>query len=187
MKIVFRLIVLIIVLFGIVGLAKNQVAWAANSSEQLNQSASPQIAESISQGKDDYCDKPRNKRKHECKDRDRDKHDCRRHPGKCGSVKPPSTQVLIPVTGEYSVGGFCTLSVGLIDPHVLLQASLQDPLPRDLPKEVHNVQQGCLVTYYRSGKLLQTLTPELGGTTICFAAVPDQETEVYFLTSMNIN
>jgi hypothetical protein len=97
-----------------------------------------------------------------------------------GTVKPPPGTVLIPVTGDYSVGGFCVLSVGLDDPAIQLDARLITPLPAGLPDTVQRVRQGCLLTYFRSGERISVLPPEDGSTTICFAAPPPKQATVYF-------
>jgi hypothetical protein len=97
-----------------------------------------------------------------------------------GTVKPPPGTVLIPVTGDYSVGGFCVLSVGLDDPAITLDARLITPLPAGLPDTVQRVRQGCLLTYFHSGERIPALSPEGGSTTICFAAPPPKQATVYF-------
>jgi hypothetical protein len=97
-----------------------------------------------------------------------------------GTVKPPPGTVLIPVTGDYSVGGFCVLSVDLTDPAVTLDARLITPLPAGLPNTVQRVRQGCLLTYFRSGERISVLPPEDGSTSICFAAPPPKQATVYF-------
>lgn len=97
-----------------------------------------------------------------------------------GTVKPPPGTVLIPVTGQYSVGGFCALNVALDDPAIRLDARRITPLPPGLPDDVQNVRQGCLLTYYRSGERILALPPGSGSTRICFAALPPKEMAVYF-------
>lgn len=98
-----------------------------------------------------------------------------------GTVKPPHGSIIIPVTGEYSVGGFCALSVELQATDIQLDALLIQPLPAELPQGVHKVRQGCLLTYSRSGEQLAALPAEAGSTTICFAAIsPNQQMTVYF-------
>jgi hypothetical protein len=179
MKMTFRIILLIAVLFSIIGLAKHQLAWAANLSEKSSQATSPGIEKSVWPDKGDYCDQPRNKHKNECKDK-RAKDYCKKHRKECASVKPPPQQILIPVTGEYSVGGFCTLSVTLNDLVIKLDAHIKTPLPADLPDKVHKVRQGCLLTYYSSNQRIDELSTNSGSTTICFAATPGKRMTLYF-------
>jgi len=178
MKRVFRIIIMIAVLFGIVGLARNQVAWAANSSEKTNQSSALQIGKSLAPGQDDDCDKAENKDRDRCKDKDKDK--CKKHPEKCGSVKPPAQHIVIQKTGDYSVGGFCTLSVTLNDPAVNLDAHIETPLPGELPDKVQRVRQACHLTYSSSNQRIDALPVNSGNTTICFAVIPGKPMTLYF-------
>jgi hypothetical protein len=97
-----------------------------------------------------------------------------------GTVKPPPGNIIIRETGEYSVGGFCVLSVVLEDPAILLDARRITPLPAGLPDTVQKVRQGCLLTYFRSGERILALPPESGSATICFAALPKKQMAVYF-------
>lgn len=179
MKMTFRIILLIVVLFSIVGLAKNQLAWAANSSEKSTQFVSQKSEESVWPGEGDYCDRLPNKYKVECKDKN-DKDRCKQHGNECASVKPPPQQILVPVTGEYSVGGFCVLSVALNDPAIRLAARIKTPLPADLPPKVYQVRQGCLLTYYSSNQRIDELPTNSGGTIICFAATPGKKMILHF-------
>jgi hypothetical protein len=154
---------LVALVLGIVFVAQGQVARA-------NQSSDPRISardgekQSGLPNRTDNCDKDKNKDKDKCK----------------GTVKPPPKEILIPVTGEYSVGGFCTLSAVLNDPKINLEAGIITPLPRDLPDKVHKVRQGCLLTYTTSNQRLDELAPASGNTTICFAATPQQQMTIYF-------
>jgi hypothetical protein len=127
---------------------------------------SPQGGESSPDllAKKDECKDPKNKNKKKCR----------------GTVKPPPKDIIIPVTGQYAVGGYCTLIVELTDPEVKLNATLMAPLPGKLPEEVHQPGQGCLLTYFRSGETLSLLSPRAGDVRICFAATLGQPTEVYF-------
>jgi hypothetical protein len=182
MKRILRIIILIVVLFGILGLARNQIAWAAHSPENAGGTAVQTIGGSVSPEKGDNCDEPWNKNKDRCKDKDKDKDKdkCKKHREDCGSVKPPPHEVVIPVTGEYSVGGFCTISLTLNDPNINLNASIKSPLPRELPDKVQKVRQGCLLTYYSSNHRLDELPSASGNATICFAASPNKQMTVYF-------
>lgn len=179
MKRILRVIIMIVVVLGILGLAKNQLAWAATSSQETYQSALRQVEKSISLRRDD-CDKDKNSDKCKDKDKDKDKDKCKKHKEDCGSIKPPHQQILITVTGEYSVGGFCTLSVTLNNPGIKLDASLKSPLPRDLPDKVHKIRQGCLLTYYDGDQRINELSSVAGTTTICFAAIPKERMVIYY-------
>jgi hypothetical protein len=157
-----RLTIMIAVVLGIVFVAQNQVAWA-------NQAPGPSLS-----ARQDREQSVLPAAKDDCKDKNKNKDKCQ------GTVKTPPHQILIPVTGDYSVGGFCTLNVAFNDPAITLDATLQTPLPRDLPDKVHKVSQGCLLTYYSSSQRLDELSASAGSATICFAAIPQQQTVVYF-------
>lgn len=157
-----RLTIMIILVLGIVFVAQNQVAWANQSADpslSIEEAHEPSV---LPAAKDD------------CKDKNKNKDKCD------GTVKPPPKSLFIPVTGEYSVGGFCTLSIVFNDPVITLDATIKTPLPRDLPDQVHKVRQGCLLTYYSSNQRLDELPSNSGSATICFAAIPQQQTVVYF-------
>lgn len=174
MKTILRVIVLFGMLVGIVVLARNQVAWAANFSGVNEQDVLRENQHSALDQNHDDCDKPENKDKPRCKDKDK----CKKKP--CGTVKPPPKKILIPVTGEYSVGGLCTLSVSIIDPNVVLDASVKSLAPSQLPEDLQNVRDACLLQYSRVNGSIDELTPDLGTTTICFAGVPGEDVTVYF-------
>jgi hypothetical protein len=163
-----------------VGLAQNRVAWAADTSDVTDLSASQQAAEVVSQDKDDYCDKDANKNKERCKDKDKDRDKCKKNKKNCGTVKPPPTKVIIPVTGVYSVGGLCTISVEFNAPLFLLDASLRTPLPGELPENLQKVSQGCLLTYYSGSERIDALPSDAGTAIVCFAAPPKRNMTLYF-------
>ena len=153
---------MISLVLGIILVAQGKVAWANPATGPIL-SARNNPERSILPAKDD-CPKGNNKNKDKCK----------------GTVKPPPKEILIPVTGEYSVGGFCTLSPILNDPKINLTASIVTPLPRELPDKVHKVRQGCLLTYYNGSERIDVLAPASGTNTICFAATPQKQMTIYF-------
>ena len=126
-----RLMIMIILVLGIIFVAKSQIAGA-------NPSAGPSLSSAHDQAQAVNADK---------------NDDCKNNKDKCkGSVKPPPRSIHISGTGNYSVGGFCTLSVVFNDPVISLDAAIQAPLPRELPDTVHRIRQGCLLIYYASGQ-----------------------------------
>jgi hypothetical protein len=172
---ILRVFIFVIILGGMIGMAQSQIVGAASPSKQAD--ASPvQISQRLSPQNDRDCDRHRGK----CRDRDKDKDKCKKHNKHCGTVKPPPWKTQIPVTGEYSVGGLCTLSVVLNDSKTTLNAELKDPLPHDLPRELQRVQQGCLLTFYSSQKRIPRLSSAAGSATICFAATPKKMMTLYF-------
>ena len=157
----FRLIIIVSLLLGIVLVAQKQVAWA-NGSPGPRLSAG-EAGQSVVAAK-----------KEDCKDKNKNKDKCQ------GTVKPPPKDIIIPVTGDYSVGGFCTLSITFNDPIYTMDAGIQTPLPRELPDKVHKVEQGCLLTYYSSKQRISELSSSAGSATICFAAMPNKQMVAYF-------
>lgn len=177
----FRLFIAILMILGLVVLAKSNIAWAAKSSGQSDQSAPQSIGQSDQSDKDD-CDKNPNREK--CKDK---KKKCNPKKENCGSVKPPPKNLIIPVTGEYSIGGFCTLRVEFYGEDHRLNGSIITPLPRPLPEDVHKVELGCLLTYYKSDERIDEMLPEAGKTTICFASSPQKDMQIYFYDYYSID
>ena len=153
-----------ILFFSIFLLARNQVA-------EANQLPSPGLAarnedrSSLTAAPKDDCEKDK---------KGKDKDQCK------GTVKPPPRDILIPVTGAYSIGGFCTLDIALNDPAVTVDGTILTPLPGELPDKVHKVRQGCLLTYHYADQFLDTLPPEAGSALICFAATPKKQMTIYF-------
>ncbi len=101
---------------------------------------------------------------------------------KPGSVKPPPGELVITQSGTYSIGGFCNYTVEFIATDISVRVSLERPLPRPLPDKVHAVRQGCRVTYYQrpAGTRIDEFTPQMGTSRICFAAIPNENTKIYF-------
>ena len=160
-----RVLIAISLVMGIVLLAHDRVAWANYSPDQSLSAENHEMQSVAPAPGDKDCEKDKGKDKDKCK----------------GTVKPPHPRdLIIPVTGDYSVGGFCTLTIELKDPEITLDASIETPLPGELPDDVQKIRQGCLLTYYRSNQRLNELPPDLGNTTICFAGIPSKQMLVYF-------
>jgi hypothetical protein len=155
---------LILFLFGSLFLFSQQVGRANPSIAEPRLSGGSQPKSSVLDAKDDKCKDKNGKEKKNCP----------------GTVKPPPGKLIIPVTGDYSVGGYCTLTVVLTEPAVNLDANLIEPLPAVLPETVFQTRQGCLLTYHRSSETLLELAPASGSVTICFAATPGKQMIVYF-------
>ena len=162
-----RIILLLALLAGIAVLARNQVAWATPSAEASLSAYQDDVqADVLPKKGDDPCILPNGKLRHRCK----------------GTVKPPPQNVIIPVTGQYSIGGFCTLDVELSDADIPLNAVILAPLPRDLPDGVHKVGQGCLLTYsyISTNTRINTLSSTSGNATICFSAIAGKQMTLYY-------
>ena len=102
-----------------------------------------------------------------------------------GTVRPPPASAFIPVTGAYAVGGVCTMIVeyyvsGLsTEIHVEenLETSYNVPFPDN---EGLLYLPGCHVFHYKSGDLVNDVTVDEGKWMICFAAIPNKVTTIYF-------
>lgn len=160
-----RLLLVLALLTGIAISAGEKTA-GADRLPGLSLSAVDRQGRAFPDRKDDDCIKGRGKDKDKCKEK--------------GTVKPPAREIVITRSGKYSVAGFCMLSIELIDPNITLHARITTPLPGVLPKGVHRIRQGCLLTYYSSNRRIDALSPSSGNTTICFAATPKKEMTIYF-------
>lgn len=102
-----------------------------------------------------------------------------------GTVRPPSPSVLIPQTGEFAIGGVCTFIVeyyvsGLsnevyVEENVEVSANVHFP-----DNEGLLYLPGCHVLHYKRGSLVDDVTTDEGRWKICFAAIPDKQTTIYF-------
>jgi hypothetical protein len=63
---------------------------------------------------------------------------------------------------------------------ISVHISRETPLPVRLPDGVHRVRQGCRVMYYQNGQPLDEFTDPMGTSKVCFAAIPGHETKIYF-------
>ena len=102
-----------------------------------------------------------------------------------GTVRPPSSDLTITQSGSYAVGGVCSIIVeyyisGLSDVvHVEknIDISYNVPFPDN---EGLLYLPGCHVYHYKTGKLVDEVTTREGQWIICFAAIPDRETRIFF-------
>jgi hypothetical protein len=156
MKQKFSFAIAVLLVLSILLLGHSRVAWADKPSDQGLSARNNEI-QSVAVDRDDDDD-----------DDDR------------GTVKPPPKKIIITKSGSYSVGGFCTITIKIYAQNIKAEVSIKRPLPRRLPDNVHRVYQGCLVTYFRDDKRIQSLTPNLGTTKICFAAMPKKQIKIYF-------
>ena len=105
---------------------------------------------------------------------------------KAGTVMvSASSSVLITEPGTYGAGGICELKVDYFIPNLAnelhveddVEISAQVPFPDDagllyLP--------GCHVFHYKTSKLVDEVTSDEGLWEICFAAIPNKQTTIYF-------
>jgi hypothetical protein len=162
-----RTCIAIIMLLSVILLARNNVAWAATSASQDDQSSMTEAELSAALDRDKDCDKDRNKDKDKCKCKDKDN---------CGSVRPPVDSLKICEPGLYSVGGVATLDV----------KKLQD---RDQKPDCFyaHVEDGEDVGGIgkKDGRVLsdQIVLTSVGQGSIiriCFAAPPSKKVTIYF-------
>ena len=146
-----RLTVALMLFIGILALALNRAAWAGPSSDKS--AASAPLAGNPAPAAAE---------------------------AQKGTVKPPPSTVIITESGTYSVGGFCTVIIEFKVEDLKAVVYVERPLPRPLPDGVHKVAQGCRVTYYKSDVFMEQMTAEQGTATICFAAIPQKQTSLYF-------
>ena len=152
----FRIFIAIIVVLGLVLVARNKAAWAASVGAQADQSVQAQDEQSVTLDKDDDCKKDKNKNKNKCD----------------GTVKPPDDDIDVCKRGNYSVGGTATLDVKKLKDRDCLRAHtrLPDPVVDQIPSGA-----GTIV----SDALLLELPASGGKVKICFAVPPGKQVKIY--------
>lgn len=147
-----RVAIAVVVLLGVVMLARNQVAWAGNQPVQGQAVArQEQVAPAVADAKP-------------------------------GSVKPPPVVVPpITKPGNYSVGGVCTVIVDQIVSTVTLHVNLLPfDSVHNRPVETKRYLAGvCQVKFVMSGKGVTDVTPQDATVKICFAAIPNTTDNLY--------
>ncbi len=148
----FRLIIVVILLLGILILARNHIAWAGNSNTQ-NRKVAPQ---GLDQSGLEVNTEP-------------------------GSVKPPPVVLpVVPRKGGTSIGGICTVYVDALANDISLSAELLgfdslDERPQDNARYLAGV---CSLTYHKASQSIADLAPADGNVRICFAALPKLEGKI---------
>ncbi|MCE9644915.1 MAG: hypothetical protein K8S20_02865 [Chloroflexi bacterium] len=102
-----------------------------------------------------------------------------------GTVRPPSADLTVTESGAYAVGGVCTMIVDYKVPNLAtgihvegnVEISANVPYPDN---EGLLYLPGCHVFHYKESKLVTDVTPDEGDWKICFAAIPNKETTIYF-------
>ncbi|HEY9151400.1 MAG TPA: hypothetical protein VIN60_00835 [Anaerolineales bacterium] len=99
-----------------------------------------------------------------------------------GTVLPPPV-VVPPIsgTGNYSVGGVCTVLVQQLESDITLHAILLpfNTLQGKPTKTTSYLAGVCDLRYQLSGKPLPSLTSTQGNVQICFAQVPNTTAQIY--------
>ena len=157
----FRIFIAIIVVLGLVLVARNKAAWASNPGAGADQTSLEQTDSSLSAGKDKDCkkDKDKNKNKNKCDDDD-------------GTVKTPKDDIDVCERGNFSVGGAATLDVKKLKDRDCLTAHTQlpDPVVNQIPNSAGTIL---------SDVLLLELPASGGKVKICFAVPPGRQVKIY--------
>ncbi len=108
-------------------------------------------------------------------------------PSAGGTVKPPPASSEITKSGTYTAGGICTMIVDYYVPNLSNEIHVEDqietsanvPFPDD---EGLLYLPGCHVYHYRQSTLRTDVNVGIseGSWTICFAAIPNKITTIYF-------
>jgi hypothetical protein len=110
--------------------------------------------------------------------------------GQVGSVITPPSDITITASGTYSAGGLCSATVKYYIPQ------LGDNLHVEFPTEdTHNIPfpdnkdllylPGCHFLHYREGEIKPLMTRDEGEWQICFSAIPNKETTIYYYRDDN--
>ena len=153
---IFRVIILIAVLLGTIGLAQKQVAWAQPSAKDDQSVQLPNVSPSYlkdANGDDD------------------------------GSVKPPPKKVKTCKRGTYSVGGVSVLKVKRLAPDYCVMASLRKRhhVPGRIPPGAGTILADITLfqVIYRH-HLVSTLPDKAGHVELCYAIPPGVTAKLYY-------
>jgi hypothetical protein len=106
-------------------------------------------------------------------------------PSTGGTVLPPSPSARITQPGTYAVGGVCSMIIDYYVPNLANEIHVEEniEISANVPypdNEGLLYLPGCHVYHYKEDKLVMDVTPEEGLWKICFAALPNKETTIYF-------
>jgi hypothetical protein len=169
MKKIIRLLISIVLMLGLVLVARNQVANA-----QLSAGSEPSISA------EDPSSIALNGLAHDDDDDDDDDHG--------GTVKPPPGKTKICKKGVYSVGGGATIKVTTLAKHYCIRADLKKRsrvnghLPDGSGKLLSDVV--FVQVLYKNHVVSRLPDPNKGGEAqICFAVPPGKHATIYFLNN----
>lgn len=158
MKAYFRIFMILAVLLGLVGLARNEVAWAQpGTKSDPSVQAQDGFPTTVVQDDDDEEEK--------------------------GTVHPPKKKVKTCKTGTFSVGGVAVLKVKRLAHNYCVTASL-----RKGSKDSGSIPAGAgsilaaitdVQFFYRNHRI-GTLPASKGAVEICYAVPPGKQAQIYF-------
>ena len=148
-----RVILLIVVLAGTIGLAQRQVAWAQPADEEVQSAQSESISPSVLQDNE----------------------------AKGGTVKPPPGKAKICKKGNYPLGGVAIVRVHRLAHDYCLTASLRKRsndtgnIPsRRILADITDIQ------FFYQNHRIGTLPDSKGDVEICYALPPGKQAQIYF-------
>lgn len=141
----------VVVVLGIVLLAKGRIAWAGQE-----RNAAPTGGELQSENSVSYAAEP-------------------------GSVKPPPpVQTFCKKNGHYSVGGEVIMEIKDLKPGYCVETELSSsfyPVPTDLGGPLADF---LFLRIYYDGNLIDTLPSGDGTITACYAIPPEKQAQIYY-------
>ena len=152
-----RVIILIAVLAGTVGLAQNQVAWAQPAAESVESVQVEVTPLALPSGHHDDDD---------------------------GTVKPPPDRVKICKRGTFSVGGVATIKVKRLDRHYCVIAVLVRRNHMSKGTSTGGGQILADITLFQvtyKGHFVKSLPTNAGHVEICYAVPPGKKAKIYYL------
>lgn len=151
-----RILIVIVLVFGVLFLARNNVAWAGSTGE-LKQSGLAEGQPLVSAAKPEPCK---------------------------GTVCPPPDKIKICDDGKYSIGGVSTLEVTELAPEYCLEAFLHNKaiaigrIPDGAGQVLANA---TFVQVYHHSKFVYNIPNADGTVKICYAVPPGtQQANIYF-------
>jgi len=107
-----------------------------------------------------------------------------------GTVRPPSSSVTVTKSGSYSIGGVCSMIIEYYVPNLSNEIHVEEnvEISANVPfpdNEGLLYLPGCHVFHYKDAKLVTDVTTDEGSWKICFAAIPNKQTTIYFYYAKN--
>jgi hypothetical protein len=148
-----RAAMILVILLGTIGLARNGVAWAQpGTKNDLSLQEQDGGFTPLLRGDDD------------------------------GTVHPPPESIKVCRTGTFSVGGVSILKVKRLAPHYCLKASLwHEPLGTIPPGAGKTLADITLFQVIYKNHLVKSLPAKDGHVELCYAVLPGKQVKLYFL------